>query len=159
MSDSSVQSSLSWLCSSFESLTTSELYEILRLRAEVFVVEQDCPYQDLDNKDQLGFHLLGREGSSLSCYARLLPPGVNYPEASIGRVVTSTSVRGSGLGRLLLRESIRQCQILWPGKDITISAQHHLEKFYQEFAFTTESEPYSEDGIPHIRMHRSGSRN
>lgn len=156
MTDSLPISPVKWLCSEFESLSTAELYDILRLRAEVFVVEQECPYQDLDNKDQLAFHLLGRNESSLCCYARLLPPGVNYPEASIGRVVTSSSARRGGFGRLLLKESIRQCQILWPGKGITISAQQYLERFYQEFEFTTESEPYSEDGIPHIRMHRSG---
>ncbi|MDA0929723.1 MAG: drug:proton antiporter, partial [Proteobacteria bacterium] len=80
MTDSLPISPVKWLCSEFENLSTAELYDILRLRAEVFVVEQECPYQDLDNKDQLAFHLLGRNESSLCCYARLLPPGVNYPE-------------------------------------------------------------------------------
>ncbi len=115
-------------------------------------MEQDCPYQDLDGKDQLAFHLLGLVDSLVCCYSRLLPPGVSYPEASIGRVVTSSLVRGGGLGRQLLQESIRQCHHLWPGHGITISAQHHLEKFYQDFGFLTKSEPYPEDGIPHIKM-------
>ena len=154
MSDSLSTLPISWRCCEFENLSTPELYEILRLRAEVFVVEQDCPYQDLDGKDQSAFHLLGQRETSLCCYARLLSPGVSYPEASIGRVVTSNQVRGSGLGRLLLQESIRQCQLLWPGNGITISAQQHLEKFYQEFGFVTQSDPYLEDDIPHIRMQR-----
>ena len=155
MPETPTNSPVNWLCSKFDSLSTAELYEILRLRAEVFVVEQNCPYQDLDGKDQVAFHLLGLVDSSLCCYSRLLPPGVNYPEASIGRVITSSLVRGGGFGRLLLQESIRQCQLLWPGQAITISAQQHLEKFYQENGFVTKSAPYPEDGIPHIKMQLS----
>lgn len=150
-------SNLRWLCSKFESLSTNELYSLLKLRAEVFIVEQDCNYQDLDGKDQVAFHLLGTQGSDLCCYARLIPPGISYDEASIGRIVTSSKFRGTGIGKLLVAECIRQCKILWPDSAITISAQHYLERFYHDYGFTTESEPYQEDGIPHIRMQLASS--
>lgn len=146
--------SLSWTCKPFQQLSAADLYAILRLRAEVFVVEQTCPYQDLDNNDQQALHLCGFDGEELACYVRLLPPGLKYTGASIGRVVTAMTVRGTGLGRELMLEALRNCQQRWPAVEITISAQHHLEKFYASLGFETVSEPYMEDDIPHVEMTR-----
>ncbi len=145
-------STLQWRCLNFSQLTLDQLYALLRLRAEVFVVEQDCPYQDLDGNDQLGLHVLGLKGDILVAYTRLLPPGLKYDGCSIGRVVTSPQLRRDGLGKQLMQFSIDSCQQHWPEQEITISAQQYLENFYQGFGFLTESDPYQEDGIPHIRM-------
>ena len=145
-----------WACRRFDELSTEYLYRILQLRAEIFVVEQDCVYQDVDGFDQEALHVMGQladdEGSQLVCYSRLFPPGIKYETASIGRVVTRESARGGGNGKALMVNSIRFCQQHWPDKAITISAQQYLEKFYNSLGFVTESEPYAEDGIPHIRM-------
>lgn len=143
---------IDWRCRRFDELSREELYELLRLRAEVFVVEQNCPYQDLDGHDQAGQHVLGYRDDKLVAYTRLLPPGIKYDACSIGRVVTSPEVRRDGFGRELMKVSISYCSSHWPGEPITISAQQYLENFYQQFGFVTESEPYQEDGIPHIRM-------
>lgn len=166
---------INWHCASFAALSNKELYEILALRAEVFVVEQDCVYQDLDGCDLQCFHLTGRDKlstskllgenssrqveeqlGSLLAYARLVPPGVKYSDVSIGRVVSHSEVRKSGLGKSLMRQAILQCEKLWPREAIRISAQHHLEKFYQDFGFKTVSAPYLEDDIPHVEMQRHG---
>ncbi len=145
-----------WTCRRFDELSTEELYRILQLRAEIFVVEQDCVYQDVDGLDQKGLHVMGEvlgdEEPQLVCYSRLFPPGIKYKTASIGRVVTKESARGGGNGRALMENSMRFCREHWPDKAITISAQQYLEKFYNGLGFATESEPYAEDGIPHIRM-------
>jgi ElaA protein len=141
-------------CKPFASLTALELYGILQLRSEVFVVEQNCVYQDVDGFDLEAHHLFASDGSQVIAYARALPPGAKYPQASLGRVVSHGSVRGSGLGKQLMRTAISRCEELWPGMGITISAQAYLQKFYQELGFTTESEPYLEDDIPHIKMSR-----
>ena len=145
-----------WKCRRFDELSTEDLYRILQLRAEVFVVEQDCAYQDVDDLDQGALHVLGYltgdNEAQLACYTRLLPPGIKYEGVSIGRVVTNKSARGGGAGKALMVNSIAFCGEQWPGKAITISAQQHLEKFYTELGFETQSEPYAEDGIPHIRM-------
>lgn len=146
---------IKWTCLPFPQLTAAHLYTILRLRSEVFVVEQNCIYQDMDGFDQLALHLCGMNGDRLACYARLLAPGVKYPGASVGRVVTSPDSRATGLGRELMQQAVKQCQQHWPAAAITISAQHHLEKFYHSLGFATVSEPYMEDGIPHIEMTRS----
>ena len=146
--------SLRWTCQTFPQLSADELYAILRLRAEVFVVEQDCVYQDVDNNDQQALHLLGRHAAELACYARLLSPGLKYTGASIGRVVTAPAARGTGLGRELMVQALGQCEQRWPDAEVTISAQHHLAKFYASLGFETVSEPYMEDGIPHIAMTR-----
>ena len=154
-----MSSEITWACRSFDELSNSELYGILQLRAEVFVVEQDCVYQDVDGFDQVALHVMGQrdrgEGPELVCYTRLLAPGVKYEGASIGRVVTHMSVRGGGIGKALMVKSIAYCRDRWPGVPVTISAQQHLERFYSELGFRTESEPYDEDGIPHIRMQLS----
>ena len=147
-----------WTCKPFAGLTLPELYAVLRLRSEIFVVEQNCPYLDLDGLDEASFHLLGRtETGALAAYTRLLPQGVSYPEyASIGRVVVSPAHRGGGLGQALLRESIAQCERLFGAGPIKIGAQQYLEKFYQRFGFEQYGEGYDEDGIPHIPMLRRG---
>lgn len=145
-----------WSCLRFDELSTEDLYRILQLRAEVFVVEQDCVYQDVDGFDQQALHVMGQLSDSdetqLACYTRLLPPGAKYDGASIGRVVTRKSSRGGGAGKALMLHSLAFCNAHWPGAAITISAQQYLQKFYTELGFETQSEPYAEDGIPHIRM-------
>lgn len=147
-----MDSDITWQCSTFDELQGRQLYQILQLRAEVFVIEQDCIYQDMDDNDQQASHLAGYRNDELICYARLLPPGLKYTGASIGRVITRQSVRGEGLGMVLMQQAISHCQQHWPGKGISISAQQHLEKFYQSLGFSTQSDPYDEDGIPHIEM-------
>ena len=143
---------ISWNCKSFQDLSLEELYAILKLRSNVFVVEQDCAYLDPDGDDQVAWHLMGLVDNELSAYARLLPPGLKYEDSSIGRVVTEKNVRRGGFGKQLMQEAIEQSHKLWPGNSITISAQHYLEPFYQELLFETKSDPYMEDGIPHVRM-------
>ena len=137
----------------FHELTTQELYQILALRAEVFVVEQNCPYQDVDGKDPKSIHVLGYLDNHLVAYARLLEQGISYKDyASIGRVVTLPSVRGKSYGHALVNFSIAVCQKKFPGQNIKISAQAHLEKFYNEHGFKATGESYLEDDIPHIGM-------
>jgi ElaA protein len=143
---------ITFSCCSFAELAPAALYEILQLRSQVFVVEQDCVYLDPDGNDQLSLHVSGRVDDSLVCYARLLPPGCKYPHASIGRVVTSQAVRRTGYGRALMQQAITCCGDAWPDSPISISAQQYLEAFYQEFGFSTVSQPYMEDGIPHLEM-------
>ncbi|MEN0002930.1 MAG: GNAT family N-acetyltransferase [Bacteroidota bacterium] len=144
---------LSFQCLSFPELTLDQLYALLALRQNVFVVEQDCPYLDADGKDQAAWHLLGYEGEQLVAYTRLLPKGISYSKyAAIGRVVTDQSTRGKGYGRLLMQESIKQCQLLFGESPIKISAQTYLLDFYTSLGFQAVGEPYLEDGIPHVGM-------
>ncbi|MEO6405445.1 MAG: GNAT family N-acetyltransferase [Ferruginibacter sp.] len=143
---------LEWKCKHFDELTAKELYKILRLRSEVFVVEQNCVYLDIDNKDLESYHLAGYDGKDLVAYARLLAPGVAFKEASIGRVATHPTFRKTGAGKQLLTQAIDACLILFPTKEIKIGAQLYLKKFYTDFGFTQSSELYLEDGIPHIEM-------
>lgn len=140
----------------FAALTTDQLYNLLRLRAEVFVVEQNCAYQDLDDKDQRAIHLLGlTEEGRLAAYTRLLDKGLSYPDyASIGRVVTAPFARGKGLGRELMQASVRQMFRAYGEQSIKISAQAHLQKYYGSVGFVTVTEEYMEDGIPHVGMVR-----
>ena len=149
----------SWTCKPFADLTLTELYGALRLRSEIFVVEQTCPYLDLDGLDEPAFHLLGRtEAGELAAYTRLLPKGVSYPEyASIGRVVVVQAHRRSGLGQELMRESIVRCEQLFGAEPIKIGAQQYLERFYQGLGFAQYGEAYEEDDIPHIPMLRPAS--
>ncbi|WP_018692188.1 GNAT family N-acetyltransferase [Algicola sagamiensis] len=150
---------MNWQCLPFSQLTTHQLYDLLKLRVDVFIVEQDCPFSDLDNRDQLTsvYHLCGYEQDKLVAYARLMPPGSVFEKASIGRVVTSPDARGSGAGQALMREAIRQCELFWPGVDIEIAAQEYLLNFYQSFGFEAFTDVYLEDGIPHVdmRLHQS----
>jgi ElaA protein len=139
-------------CKPFNELTPHELYEIIHLRNEVFVVEQACVFQDADHKDQGSHHLMGWIDSDLACYTRLLPPGLAYEYMSIGRVVTSPRHRRSGAGKLLMEESIRRCYSLFGNGIIKIGAQLYLKEFYGSFGFRQTGESYMEDGIPHIYM-------
>lgn len=140
-------------CKSFDELTTVELYALLQLRSEVFVVEQNCVYQDVDGYDQAAQHLLMYLDDVLCAYSRLIAPGTKYKSASLGRVVTRDSARGGGHGKALMESAIEHCKRLWPQAGLTISAQAYLEEFYKNLGFETESEPYMEDDIPHIQMH------
>lgn len=143
------------LLKAFADLAPAELYAILRLRNEVFVVEQQCVYQDLDNKDLKGWHLmLFDNDATLVAYARLLPPGVSYAEASIGRVVTRRDVRGTGVGRLIMQTAIDCCAHLFPHDAIRIGAQVYAQRFYELLGFVGCGSIYDEDGIAHIEMLR-----
>ena len=155
-----------WHCKTWSELDRDTLYAMLRLRAEVFVVEQNCAYQDLDGKDKVGLHLWAeraaepaREGGQVYALTRLLPVGSSYPnEVSIGRVVTSENARGTGLGRELMKRSLLALDEHWEGEPIRLSAQCYLERFYSDFGFKPEGESYLEDGIPHIAMIRPAGR-
>jgi len=142
------------LVKSFNNLSPAELYTILKLRNEVFVVEQNCPYQDTDDKDLKCEHLMLLQNDELMAYARLVPPGVSYPQMSIGRVVTSPKARGTGAGRVLMNTAIEQCQNSFGKGPIQIGAQAYLLKFYGSLGFNPVGEIYDEDGIPHIHMIR-----
>lgn len=144
-----------WSISPFYELNLDALYALLQLRAEVFVVEQTCYYQDLDYKDQLADHVLVYSGDQLAGYARLFAPGVVHPgAASIGRVVTHPGHRGRSLGRRLMQRSIDECRERWPEAPIRISAQVYLLAFYRSLGFEVVGEEYLEDGIPHVAMNR-----
>jgi ElaA protein len=136
----------------FDQLTTIELYQLLKLRAEVFVVEQNCAYLDIDNYDLGALHILGTSNNEIVAYARLLPQGYYHKEAGIGRVVTSTAVRSLGFGKLLMEYAITETLLQFNTTEIVISAQLYLEKFYTNLGFKTEGETYLEDDIPHIKM-------
>jgi ElaA protein len=143
-----------WQWTRFEGLTLQGLYEVLALRQRVFVLEQG-PYLDADGLDQRSWHLLGRnDAGELLLYLRLVDPGLKFEEPSIGRVVIDKSLRGTGLGRVMMAEAIRRCDEAWPGRANRISAQAHLGKFYSEFGYHPVGEPYLEDTIPHQEMLR-----
>ena len=147
---------LTWITKPFDALTLAELYALLQLRSEVFVVEQTCAFQDIDGQDQAATHLLGHtETGELAAYTRLFNAGISYPEASIGRVVTSPKFRRYGLGRELLRQSIAAIATLFGEQPIQIGAQLYLKEFYESFGFRQHGEGYLEDGIPHIHMTRA----
>lgn len=150
---------IQWVCKYFDELTPYELYAIIKLRNEVFVVEQNCVFQDADNKDQKCFHLMGWAGDNLAAYCRLVPPGVAYKCLSIGRIVTLPMHRNKGAGKALLIAAIYQCNLLFGKQTIQIGAQLYLKKFYESFGFLQTSDIYDEDGIPHIEMVRSAEAN
>jgi len=147
-----------WQWSRFSELSPADLYAVVRLREEVFIVEQQCAYPDADGRDPQAWHLLGwsdrENGKTLVAYARIFEPGLRYTEGSIGRVVTAPEVRGTGLGKALMAEALRRLEGLAPGQTIKIAAQRRLEKFYLELGFRTVSAPYEEDGIMHVDMLR-----
>lgn len=144
---------LSWKLIKFDQLTNKDLYEILKLRSEVFVVEQDCPYQDMDGFDFQSLHYLISDGKQVVAYSRILPPDTIYPGfSSIGRVVTKMTHRGTGLGRKLVDKSIKFCRSEWPNHPVKIMAQSYLLEFYREFGFSPMGEEFLEDGIPHYYM-------
>ena len=145
--------SINWKCKTFDELSVHELYAILRLRTEVFVVEQKCVFQDMDNKDQSSYHICGwSDADELIAYTRLVPAGVSYEEASIGRVITAPSARGTGAGKALMEYSINKLYEVWGRQSIKLGAQLYLKKFYESFGFAQTSDIYIEDGIPHIEM-------
>ena len=147
---------LDWYLKRFEDLSIEELYALLRLRSEVFVVEQRCNFMDMDNKDQKCYHLLGRKNGKLLAYARIVPAGLSYAFPSIGRIVVSGDGRGMGFGVELLEVSISKVEQLYGKTTIRIGAQLYLERFYGSFGFQKSSEVYLEDEIEHIEMTRIG---
>lgn len=143
-----------WIVEDFNELSTESLYRILRLRSEVFVVEQNCIYQDIDAKDQKAVHLMGYLDEGLVAYCRLFRPGDYFEEASIGRVVTSPRYRNRNIGNTLLEKAVGEMESRLGKIPITISAQLYLKQFYEKHGFEQTSEMYLEDDIPHIRMRR-----
>jgi len=141
-----------WTDKKFDDLQPAELYAILQLRSEVFVVEQNCVFPDMDNKDQTSHHLMGWQENKLVAYARIVPAGISYVEFSIGRIVSSPGVRKQGIGRILVDKSIRLAYTLHGKGVIRIGAQYYLRGFYESFGFEKASDIYLEDGIEHIEM-------
>jgi ElaA protein len=148
-----------WRCLPFDALSARTLYRLLALRSQVFVVEQHCVFQDMDSADAKCMHVLaeshGPEGFELMAYARLVPAGLKYAEASIGRVVTNPATRGSGIGHVLVRQSVQMLHGLWGAQAIRIGAQAHLQPFYGQHGFEPAGPIYIEDGIDHIEMVRA----
>jgi ElaA protein len=146
---------MNWQLKQFEELTPNELYDIMWLRNEVFVIEQNCIFQDADYKDQQSWHLMGlNHENKLMAYCRLLPAGAYFEQPSIGRVVTHADARGSGAGKELMQKAIQICKQLFGEEDIKIGAQLYLKKFYNSIGFEQTSDVYMEDGIKHIEMVR-----
>ena len=139
----------------FSELTVDQLYSVLALRSDIFVVEQHCPYLDPDGKDIFALHLLGVQNDQLVAYLRLFPPTDIENYIVFGRVVTARSVRTKGYGKKLMRELLTYCDANFPNISIKCSAQYYLKKFYEEFGFKIYGEIYKEDGIPHIAMQRN----
>ncbi|MBI9091934.1 MAG: GNAT family N-acetyltransferase [Desulfobacterium sp.] len=148
---------LHWDIKRFKDLAIEELYDLLRLRVDVFVVEQTCPYPELDGKDihEETLHVTAHtENHTLAAYLRILAPGVSYPEVSFGRVVVAEAFRSKGLSHTLIKRAIAEIRKTWPGHPITIGAQEHLKSFYQSHGFIPVSATYLEDNIPHMDMTR-----
>ncbi|MGV3697761.1 GNAT family N-acetyltransferase [Flavobacterium sp.] len=146
---------IKWKIKRFEALSATELYDVLQLRTEVFVVEQNCVYQDIDGKDLKALHLIGEDDGKTVAYARLFKPKDYFDEASIGRVVVKQSYREKKLGHILMREAIYFVKSQFNQTKITISAQLYLKKFYESHGFIQTSETYLEDDIPHIQMKKN----
>ncbi|WP_367867479.1 GNAT family N-acetyltransferase [Pedobacter sp. WC2423] len=142
------------ICKPFDSLTVKELYAILKLRSEIFVVEQNCVFLDTDGKDLSCQHLMLYQNKQLMAYARIVPAGLSFTEPSIGRIVSSHAARGKGFGRQLVSLAIANCQRLYGNKPIKIGAQLYLKSFYESFGFVIYGEEYLEDDIVHIDMIR-----
>ncbi|WP_313118250.1 GNAT family N-acetyltransferase [Ectopseudomonas guguanensis] len=152
-------SSVTWHCLHHRQLDTATLYELLALRTQVFVVEQNCPYLETDGQDLIGdtCHLLAREGNALVGYLRLLDPQRMDGEVVIGRVVIAEQARGSGLGHRLMEQALAECSRRWPGVAVYLSAQAHLQGYYGRYGFAAVTEVYLEDDIPHIGMRRTAT--
>lgn len=140
-----------WTYKKFDELTTAELYQLLKLRVDVFVVEQNCPYPELDGMDQDALHIQYIQDEELLAYCRILPPG-KYEQPSIGRVIVRADQRGTGLANELMTQSVAKSQELYSGQMVRLCAQAHLQNFYGRFQFETISEEFLEDGIPHVYM-------
>ena len=147
-----------WSIQTFAELDTNTLYDIIALRQAIFVVEQNCPYQDLDGLDKAAFHMTCRVDNTLLAYQRCLPPGTSYAESSIGRIIVSTAARGRQLGRELVQRGIDFNRRQWPGADMRIGAQAHLAAFYGSLGFKLQGDEYIEDGIPHVHRVLSKDR-
>ena len=150
---STVRADLSWRWRHFSLFNVSEWHEVLRLRTAVFVVEQECPYQEADDKDPIAWHLELHHGRELIGTLRILPPGIAYQESSLGRVAVRADYRRLGLGREVMTRALAFCDSRWP--TLRLSAQLYLRPFYESLGFTVVGEPYLEDDIPHIEMLRA----
>jgi len=145
--------------SEWKDLSRDELHACLRLRIDVFVVEQDCPYPELDGKDMHSLHVFSEtvdisKGNAVEAYLRIVKPGFSYDEPSIGRVATAKYSRGKGLGKEIMHKALEECANRWPNSGVRISAQEYLIKFYEDLGFKVSSEPYLEDDIPHVQMYK-----
>ena len=148
-------SRIEWKVEQFHQLSTDQLFELLQLRVDVFVVEQRCAYRELDDHDRHveTRHLSGRNDSGqLIAYARILPPGLRYPVVNLGRFVVRADSRRQGIGHQLLQTALQEISHCWSGQAIKISAQDYLQSFYEQYGFVRMSEVYLEDGIPHVEM-------
>lgn len=143
---------MEWALKKFNELTLDEFHDILKLRIDIFVVEQNCPYPEIDNKDSKAYHFFGKEESNIVAYTRIFKAGDYYKEASFGRVVVHQHYRNQKLGYQLVENALKEIQSLFGNVPIKIGAQKHLNKFYACFGFQQEGEGYIEDGIPHIYM-------
>ena len=141
-----------WQTAGFSQLSQAQLYALLQLRQQVFVVEQACVYLDLDDRDQQAVHMLCWQGEQLQAYQRCLAPGVSYPESSLGRIVVAPRARGLRLGKELVQRGISHNLRHWPQSDIRINAQAYLNAFYSALGFTADGQEYEEDGIAHVQM-------
>ncbi|WP_137165842.1 GNAT family N-acetyltransferase [Salinimonas lutimaris] len=144
---------IEWQWAQLSGLSSVDTLTMLQLRQAVFILEQTCLYPDIDEHDHHAWHLLGKQHGQLVAYARVLAPGDKYAETAMGRVLTAPDSRGSGLGKILVSEAIRRAQQTFPDAGVRISAQLYLLDFYRAFGFKDTSQPYDEDGIPHIEMH------
>lgn len=141
-----------WCVKRFEEFQLEEFYKLIALRIEVFVIEQDCPYQELDGKDQKSHHVICKENDFIIATARIVPPGISYQEPSIGRVVIQKSARGSGLGHDLMTQAMIASKNLYGNVALRLSAQEYLINYYKKYGFEVVSEVYLEDNIPHVEM-------
>lgn len=146
---------IAWEMRAFNELSPDQLIEILALRQAVFIVEQNCPYHDIDEHDRHCYHLLGWQHKQLAAYLRVVPPGRTFSELSLGRIVTAGFARGSGIGKQLVSKGLEEAFKVFGEQPIHISAQTYLLDFYRSFGFEVVSEPYDEDGIPHVKMLRA----
>lgn len=147
-------SNMIWKIKSFEEITTSELYEIIKARVDVFVVEQDCPYHDLDGYDQQAIHIWAEEDQNVLAYCRIFNKGIKYPETSIGRVLTTEKARGKSLGKQLIQYAVETIENRFHTSVVRISAQDYLLRFYSGYGFEDTGKKYLEDNIPHTEMFR-----
>jgi len=143
---------IEWQWCRLGELSAEQVYAVLAARVAIFVVEQNCAYQELDGLDGEAEHLIVWSGKEVAGYLRVLGPGTRFEDPSIGRIITTQPFRGSGLGREVVAKGLERTRMRYPGRPVRISAQKYLEKFYRDFGFVTVSEPYLEDGIPHVEM-------
>lgn len=145
---------VNWHIKTFNELTSDELYRILQVRVDIFVVEQNCPYPEVDGKDRNCWHIFAEKNEEILAYTRLLPPGLSYKEAAVGRVLVKKEYRGTGMGRELMTRSVDFLNKTLDEPEIRLQAQEYAENFYGSFGFERISETYLEDDIPHVDMKR-----